>query len=163
MGVVRDLVEDGKHVLVAGVRKDNDREGSEGADRTGPLEDPDGATRCDGVALDVVRDNQDDQVGDGEEGNDRGVFERVEAAEEGQRDDDEPGGVSKQEGGSRQAGREASKQGVREQKAERQAGGARAYMKAVIQNCLSTRQATSLAPGAKPTTTPGIRSPMMIR
>lgn len=37
------------------------------------------------------------------------------------------------------------------------------YMNAVIQNCLSTKKVMSSALGTKPTTTPGIKSPMMIR
>ena len=37
------------------------------------------------------------------------------------------------------------------------------YMNAVIQNCRSTKKLISPAPGANPTTTPGIKSPMMIR
>lgn len=38
-----------------------------------------------------------------------------------------------------------------------------AYMNAVIQNCLSNKNTMCAAPGAKPLTTPGIKSPMMIR
>ncbi|KAJ8113549.1 hypothetical protein OPT61_g4344 [Boeremia exigua] len=141
--VIGDLVEDREHVLVARVREDDDREGGKCADRAGPFKDAHCAARGERVALDVVGNDEDDQVGDGEEGDDGGVLERVEAAEEGQRDYNEPGRVSCRRVHGRTWGD--------------------THIKAVIQNWRSTRKATSAAPGAKPTTTPGIRSPMMIR
>ena len=141
VAVVCDLVENAEHVLVACVCKDDDGEGSECADRAGPFEDPDGAARGESVAFDVVGYDEDDEVGDGEESDYRGVFERVKTAEEGKRDDDEPGSVSTQQGNRKE----------------------KTYMNAVIQNCLSTKKVMSSALGTKPTTTPGIKSPMMIK
>ena len=141
VAVVCDFVEDAEHVLVACVREDDDGEGGECADWAGPFEDPDGAARGECVAFDVVGYDEDDEVGDGEEGDYGGVFERVESAEEGERDDDEPGSVSTQQGNRK----------------------GKTYMNAVIQNCLSAKKVMSPALGTKPTTTPGIKSPMMIK
>ena len=75
VAVVCDFVKDREHVLVACVGKNHDREGGEGADGAGPLEDSDCTARGDGVAFDVVRDDEDDEVGNGEEGDYRRVFE----------------------------------------------------------------------------------------
>jgi hypothetical protein len=55
------------------------------------LEDADGAPVGERVAFEVVGEDEDNEVGDGEEGDDGGVFEGVEAAEEGEWDDNEPG------------------------------------------------------------------------
>lgn len=75
---------------MARVGKDDDGEGGEGRDGAGPFKYTDCAARGEGVAFDVVSDYEDDEVGDGEEGDDGGVLERVEAAQEGEGDDDEP-------------------------------------------------------------------------
>lgn len=79
---------------MACVGEDNDGEGGEGGDGASPLEDADGAALGEGVAADEVCDDEDNEVGDGEEGNDGGVLEAVEATQEGEGDDDEPGFVS---------------------------------------------------------------------
>jgi hypothetical protein len=75
---------------VACVTKNNDRECSERRYWAGPLKDTDRAALSDGVALDVVGDDEDNEIGDGEEGYNAGVFEGVEAAQERQWDDDKP-------------------------------------------------------------------------
>lgn len=92
MRIIGYLVEDGEHVLVACVCEDDDGEGGERGDGTRPLEDADGAPIGERVTFEVVGEDEDNEVGDGEEGDHRGVFERVETAEEGEGDDDEPGG-----------------------------------------------------------------------
>jgi hypothetical protein len=90
MRVVGDLVQDAEHVLVACVREDYHREGGECGHGACPGEDAHRAARSEGIAADVVCDDEDDEVGDGEEGDYGGVLEAVEAPEEGEGDDDEP-------------------------------------------------------------------------
>lgn len=126
---------------MACVSEDDDRKGGESANGAGPFKYSNSATRVDSVALDIAGYNKDDEVGDGEKCNYGRVFEGVETAKEGQRNDDEPESISLY-------GRNEIWY---------------IYMNAVIQNCLSTRKLISSALGAKPTTTPGIKSPMMIR
>ena len=124
------------------IGEDDDGEAGEGGDGTRPLEDADGAAGVEGVAFEIVGDDEDDEVGDGEKGDDAGVLERVEPSEERKWDDDEPDTLAI---------------------ACNALGVFSTYMNAVIQNCLSTKNDISPACGAKPSTTLGIRSPMMMR
>jgi hypothetical protein len=50
--------------LVACVGEDDDGEGGEGGDGTGPLEDADGAAVGEGVTFEEVGDDEDYEVGD---------------------------------------------------------------------------------------------------
>lgn len=79
---------------MACVSEHDDRKGSESANGAGPFKDSNPAARFDGVALDIARNNEDDEVGDGEKRDYGGIFKRVEATEEGQRNNDKPGSVS---------------------------------------------------------------------
>ena len=83
MAVVVDLVEDAEHVLVTCVCEDYDWKSGERRDGALPFEDRDVAAVGDGVAFDVVRHDQDDEIADGDECDNGGVFERVETAKEG--------------------------------------------------------------------------------
>lgn len=90
--IVRNLVEDTEHVLVARVGEDDDGEGGERGHDAGPFEDAQGrlvVSVGEGVVFREVVDHQDDQVPDGDQGDDRGVLERVQPAQEGEGDDDQ--------------------------------------------------------------------------
>ena len=52
-----------------------------------PSDDVDSAALSKGVASGVVVDYQNDEVGDGDEGDEGGVFEAVQTAEDGEGDD----------------------------------------------------------------------------
>lgn len=79
---------------MACVCKDNDWESSQSGNGTSPLEDPDCSPVGHSVAFDEMRHDENDQVRNGEQGNDASVFERIQAAEEREWDDDEPASVS---------------------------------------------------------------------
>lgn len=73
---------------MTGVREDDDGEAGEGGDDALPAEPVDGAAVREGVAFGVVVDDEDDEVCDGYEGDDGGILETVEAAEEREGNDD---------------------------------------------------------------------------
>lgn len=64
MGIVGDFVDDGKHVLVAGVGEDDDGEAGEGFDGSGPGEVAHRAGLVEGVACDEVGEDNYDEIGD---------------------------------------------------------------------------------------------------
>ena len=65
MRIVAYLVEDGEHVLVAGIGEDDDGEGAEGWDRAGPADDADGCVvGFGGVTGAEVVDDKYDEVAD---------------------------------------------------------------------------------------------------
>lgn len=63
------------YVLVTCVCKDNDRKRCKGGNWARPFEDTDCATVGECVAFDVMCYDENNKVGDREEGNDAGVFE----------------------------------------------------------------------------------------
>ena len=74
---------------MAGVCENDDGDAAEGRDGGFPVHDAQGFGNGGfGVAFDEVREDEDDEVADGDEGDYAGVFEGVEAAEEGEGDDD---------------------------------------------------------------------------
>lgn len=89
-------------------------------------------------------DDENDEVADGDECNDGGVFEGVEAAEEGEWDDNQPIYILVPVAHSEDCRREA-------------------YMNTVIQKWRSTKNGVSSALLLMPRTTPGIKSPIMMR
>jgi hypothetical protein len=127
---------------MACVCEDDDRKRSKSRDGTSPPEYSHFAPIRDGVTPDVMGKNQYYKVCNGAQSNHTRVFERVQTSQKRQGNNDEPGNVR---GSSASFGEVCS------------------YMKAVIQNCRSCKNAISPAPGAKPRTTPGIKSPMMMR
>ena len=84
MAVVVDFVEDGEHVLMARVRENDDGKSSERRHGTLPMYDVYVAAICERVAFDVVCEDKNDEVADGDESDDGGIFEGVEAAEKGE-------------------------------------------------------------------------------
>ena len=68
---------------MACVCKDNDGKRSESRDRTCPLEHTNCASVFKGIAFDIMRDNQDNKVGNGEKGDDACVLERIQTTKEG--------------------------------------------------------------------------------
>ena len=71
-----------RYILVARVSKNDEWEAAKRRHCTLPLEVRDAASIRHCVALDEVGDDQDDQVGDRNQGNDAGVFEGVEPPKE---------------------------------------------------------------------------------
>ena len=75
---------------MAGVGEDDDWEGGQGGEGALWLNCADWTALVLGVACGVVVDDEDDEVADGDKGDDGGVFEGVEASQEGQWDDNQP-------------------------------------------------------------------------
>ncbi|KAH8712776.1 hypothetical protein HC256_005950 [Beauveria bassiana] len=74
------------YVLVACIGKYDDWQGAQCLDGASPFNNANVAGVSVGISSKVV-DNQDDQVADGDEGDDASVFERVEAAQEAEGND----------------------------------------------------------------------------
>jgi hypothetical protein len=68
------------NILVAGIRKDNDRETAKSSDSSSPLYISDFASICHCVSLAKVIDNEDDKIPNRDQGNDAGILERVKSA-----------------------------------------------------------------------------------
>ena len=88
--VVLDLVENGEHVLMTCVGKDDD--GETGQNRNDALvrHDTDVALETHVIALCKVVYNQDDKITNRDESNNAGIFERIESAEEREWNYDKP-------------------------------------------------------------------------
>ena len=91
--VVFDFVDDGEHVLVAGVGEDDDGQGTQGRKCALGLDAANWAAVLLGVAGGVVVDDQHNQVSNGNQSNDGGVLQGVETSQEGQWNDDQPRGM----------------------------------------------------------------------
>jgi hypothetical protein len=96
--VVLDLVENGEHVLMAGIGKDDDGETGQDRDDTLVGHDTDIALETHVIAFCKVVNNKHDQITDRNERNDAGILEGVESAEEGERNHDKPDQLSETRG-----------------------------------------------------------------
>lgn len=65
------------YVLMAGVRKHNDRKAGKGGYNALPMDDVDLPSLGESVTLGEVVDHQNDQIANGNEGNHARVFERI--------------------------------------------------------------------------------------
>jgi hypothetical protein len=92
--VVLDLVENGEHVLMTCVGKDDDGETSQDRNDTLVRHDTDIALETHVIAFCKVVNNQHDEIANRDKSNDAGVLERVESAEEGKRNNNQPGHLS---------------------------------------------------------------------
>lgn len=70
------------YILVARICEHNDRETGEGIHRSTPFKVMNLSTILEGIALDEVGHDQDDQISDGDQGNDASVFQRIESPKE---------------------------------------------------------------------------------
>ena len=128
--------------MVACVCKNDDRERCKNLDRSFYVDNINVATCWRSVASSKMVDHKNDKVADGNKRNNGGVLQTVESAQEGKGYHDEPVIMSAVPGN-------AIMQYL-------------THMNAVTQKCLSTRYVAF--PGCpKPCTTPGMRSPIMIR
>lgn len=75
--VVGDLIEDRKHILMASVCKYNDRECRKSGYRTCPSEHSDFALVLQGITLDEVSEDKNDQICNRAESNNARIFQRI--------------------------------------------------------------------------------------
>lgn len=130
------------HVLVARVRENDNRERCKDLDRSFYVDNINVATRWRSVASSEMVNHKNDKVANGNKRDNGGVLQTVEPAQEGKGYHDEPARMS-----------------VESSNATTHYF---TYMNAVTQKCLSTRYVAF--PGCpKPCTTPGMRSPIMIK
>lgn len=76
------------YILVTRISKYDDRQGAQGLDGASPFNDANLTRVSVGVGSKVV-DDEDNQVANGDEGDDAGVLERVETAQEAKRNDEQ--------------------------------------------------------------------------
>jgi len=70
--------------------KYNDRQAAQRGDHTSPMHNPDGPSVLHGVAFDKMCHHENYKVSYGYESNHAGIFERVQAPQEGQGNNDKP-------------------------------------------------------------------------
>jgi hypothetical protein len=82
--------EENTYILVTSIRKYNDRKTSQCLHRALPFPYVNFTSIDECVAFDEMREDEDDQVANCDEGYNGGVLERIEAAQEGEGDDYQP-------------------------------------------------------------------------
>ena len=128
--------------MVACVCENDDRERCKNLDRSFHMDNINVATCWCSIASSKMVDHKNDKIADGNERNNGGVLQAVEPAQEGKGYHDEPAVMSA-------VSSNATTQYF-------------THMNAVTQKCLSTRY-VAFSGCPKPCTTPGMRSPIMIK
>jgi hypothetical protein len=127
---------------MACISKDNDGKALERGHKPCPLENSYRSSIRHGVSLGKMIFYEHDKISNGYQSYDARVLQGVQAAEERKGNYNKPSNISNEDVVNRSRD---------------------AYIKQVTQKCLSTRKGMTSAPSLNPLTTPGMRSPIMIK
>lgn len=140
MAVFQDT--DGTYILVACISKHNDWETLQRGNKAAPSNHSYHPPIRHGVSLSKMVDNEYDEISNRYQCHNTGIFQGIKSPKKREWNNDEPV--------------ETLVRDIQTRKYD-------AHMKTVTQKCLSTRNGTESAPSLKPLTTPGMRSPMIIK